>query len=59
MKDFQLPERWQVEVDEDNRKIINDWKAEQDYNADLFECLEYNYVEDNGSGSDILDLDVH
>lgn len=40
---------WYIEITDDNRKVVNDWKIKQQYNDDLFENLDYKYV-NCGSG---------
>lgn len=49
-EDFVLPQYWYIEITDDNRKIVNDWKIKQEYNNDLFENLQYRYVYYDGGG---------
>lgn len=48
--DFILPSTWVVKVTDENRSIINEWKKDQKYNLDLFENLDWNYVDYEGAG---------
>jgi hypothetical protein len=41
MKEYELPEQWYIKITDDNKKIVNDWKIQQEYNDDLF---RENYV---------------
>lgn len=40
---------WYIEITDENRRIVNDWKIKQEYNDDLFENLNYKYVYCDGS----------
>ena len=33
MDDFILPEKWYIEITDDNREIVNRWKIKQTYKA--------------------------
>lgn len=37
-------ENWYIEITDDNRKIVNDWKIKQKYSSNLFDNLHYKYV---------------
>ena len=53
MDDFILPDTWCIKITEDTRKIINNWKIKQPVlNDDLFENLQYTYVNHDGGGTD-------
>lgn len=41
-------ENWYIEITDDNRKIVNDWKIKQKYSSNLFDNLHYKYVNWNG-----------
>lgn len=41
-------ENWYIEITDDNRKIVNDWKIKQKYSNNLFDNLHYKYVNWNG-----------
>lgn len=41
-------ENWYIEITNDNRKIVNDWKIKQKYSSNLFDNLHYKYVNWNG-----------
>jgi len=43
-EDFILPDKWYIEITDNNRKILNDWKIKQEYNDSLFENLNYKYM---------------
>lgn len=43
-------ENWYIEITDDNRKIVNDWKIKQKYSNNLFDNLHYKYVNWNGAG---------
>lgn len=49
-KDFTLPEKWYIEITDDNREIVNNWKVKQVYNDSLFDNLSYRYVDYEGHG---------
>jgi hypothetical protein len=52
MEEYKFPENnWYIEITDDNRKTVNDWKVKQEYNDDLFKDLEYTYVESHGGGN--------
>lgn len=42
-------ENWYIEITDDNRKIVNDWKIKQKYSNNLFDNLHYKYVNWNGA----------
>lgn len=44
-------ENWYIEITDDNRKIVNDWKIKQKYSNNLFDNLHYKYVNWNGGPS--------
>lgn len=50
-KEFILPEKWYIEVTDDNREIINNWKIKQKYNKSLYH-YDYKYVNHEGEGSE-------
>lgn len=41
---------WYIEITDENRAIINEWKIQQEYKNDLFLNLQYKYVNWNGLG---------
>lgn len=50
-EEYIFPENnWYIEVTDENRQLINDWKINQSYNNDLFQNLDYKYVYYDGSG---------
>jgi len=44
MDDFILPEYWCVEVIDENRELINNWKLKQTYTDNLFKNRQYNFI---------------
>ncbi len=46
--DFVLPEKWYIEITDDNREIVNNWKIRQQFNESLLNNLNYKYVDCNG-----------
>ena len=48
MSDF--PEKWYIEITDENRAIVNSWKIKQYYSDDLFKNLQYKYVTSEGGG---------
>jgi len=50
-EEYIFPENnWYIEITDENRKIVNDWKIKQEYSDDLFENLNYKYVYYDGGG---------
>jgi hypothetical protein len=50
MEDFVLPLIWYIELDDDNRKIVNDWKMELgNYPGDCFD-KNYDMIDNEGGG---------
>lgn len=49
MNDFYLG-AWFIEVNNENREIINNWKINQPFNKDLFQNRQFNFVCNSGSG---------
>ena len=49
MTDFPT-DNWYIEITDENRKILNDWKIKQKYNNDLFQNSQYKCVNWNGAG---------
>ncbi len=54
MKEYIFPENnWYIEITNDNKKIVNDWKIQQKWNEDLYKNNK-NYVDfDGNSGIEI------
>jgi hypothetical protein len=48
-KDF-LHNNWYIEITDENRRIVNDWKITTEYNNNLFDNLYYKYVNWCGVG---------
>lgn len=53
MENFKLPKKWYIEITEENKATVNEWKIKQEFNEDLFtiNCL-YNFVSENGAGKE-------
>ncbi|KKP65128.1 MAG: hypothetical protein UR61_C0032G0012, partial [candidate division WS6 bacterium GW2011_GWE1_34_7] len=49
-KEFILPEKWYIEITDENKQISNDWKIKQRFNDSLFK-YDYLYVNYDGGGS--------
>lgn len=47
---FLLPEKWYIEITDDNREIVNNWKVKQQYNNNLLDNLFYKYVDCEAAG---------
>ena len=45
-----IPDRWFVEVTEENRSVINDWKINQIYKLSLYDELNCKFVKEDGCG---------
>ncbi len=59
-EDFILPEKWYIEITDDNRKIVNDWKIKQPiWNSSLFDNLYWNFVQNDGTGGRYGGFDVN
>lgn len=54
---YELPERWYLKIDEENRSLINNWRINIIKFKDFEIPEEYNYVEKNGGGMIILGAD--
>jgi hypothetical protein len=49
MKKYIFPENnWYIEITDDNKKIVNDWKIQQEWKQDLY-TVEKKYVDFNGN----------
>ncbi len=46
--DFILPENWYIEITNDNREIVNNWRIQKTFNKSLLNNLNYKYVNCNG-----------
>lgn len=46
-----FPEKWYIEITDENRHIVNPWKISQYYNDDLFKFNHYKYVKYTGSAA--------
>lgn len=51
MENFKLPKKWYIEITEENKAPVNEWKIKQKFDKDLFEInCRYNFVSENGGG---------
>lgn len=44
---------WYIEITDENRKIINDWKVNQPFSDDLFINPQYKYINYLGAGQGV------
>lgn len=54
---YEIPERWYLKIDEENRSLINNWRINIIKFEDFEIPEEYKYVEQNGGGITILNAD--
>lgn len=49
--DYIFPENnWYIEITNNNRKLLNDWKIQQQWCNDLFTYTSYKFVANDGAG---------
>lgn len=50
MEPFQLPARWTIEITDENRLEINEWKKNQEWTKSLLVATHYTFVNEDGAG---------
>jgi hypothetical protein len=48
MKEYKLPEEWYIEITDENKQILNDWKIQQPFNQPIDSYKSIKYVTQNG-----------
>lgn len=48
MEEYKLPEKWYIEITDENKQIINDWKIKQTFNLPIDTYKSIKYVTYNG-----------
>lgn len=53
MKEYKLPEEWYIEITDENKQILNDWKIQQPFNQPIDSYKSIKYVTYNGCGAPV------
>lgn len=53
MKEYKLPEEWYIEITDENKQILNDWKIQQLFNQPIDSYKSIKYVTYNGRGAPV------